>query len=68
MFDLGKKVLREPGSNLPKIHQKLKVQETIGIDSGGPEEPFDALVGSFRAIFEDFDQKNPRGTDAVIPL
>ena len=32
-----KKVLRELGSNRPKIRQKSKVRETIGIDSGGPE-------------------------------
>ena len=35
--DFGKKVLREPGSNRPKIRQTWKWSETIGIDSGGPE-------------------------------
>ena len=32
-----KKVLREPGSNRAEIHQTLKLSETFGIDSGGPE-------------------------------
>ena len=31
-----KKVLREPGSNRPKICRRWKARETIGIDSGGP--------------------------------
>ena len=34
---IWKKVLREPGSNRPKIRRKSKVRETVGIDSGGPE-------------------------------
>ena len=52
------KVLREPVSNRLKICQKWNLSETIGIDSGGPESPFDALVGLFRAIFDDFGKNH----------
>ena len=66
--DFGKKVLIETGSKQQKIRKQWKWSETIGIDSGGPEWPFDALVGLFRTIFDDFDQNTPRGTDAIPPF
>ena len=62
------KVLREPASKWAKIRQKWKWSGTIGIDSGGPEEPFDALLGLFRACFNDFDQNTPRGTEKRPPF
>ena len=51
-------MLREHDLNQLNIYRKLMLSETIGIDSGGPELPFDALVGLFRVCFEVFDQ-NP---------
>ena len=41
---------------------KSDLSETVGIDSGGSEEHFDALVGLFRQIFHDFDQNTHSGT------
>ena len=61
-------MLREPGSNRPKICQKSKWSVTIGIDSGGPQQPFDVLVGLFRAIFNDFDQNTPSGDRRGTPF
>ena len=65
---LEKKVLREPASNRAKFHQKSNLSETIEIDSGGSEWPFDALVGLFRTFFDGFNQNTPRGTDGKTPL
>lgn len=63
----GLKVLRESGSKRPKICQKLRWSETIGIDSEGPEKPLGALVGLVRAIFTILDQI-PLGGPTYPPL
>ena len=43
------KVRREPGSKRQQINRTSKDRETIGMDSGGPELPFDMLVELFRS-------------------
>ena len=42
--------------NPSTVRQKWKWSMIIGIDSGGPEWPFDALLVLFRAIFDDLYQ------------
>ena len=39
---------------------------TMGIDSGGPEWPLDALVGLLRAFFQDFGENTPSESPSFI--